>query len=99
MKVLLLKDKKRRKLFEVYEEKKVIFKYLATNNNLNFNLRKEAYFNLILCPLNSSLVRIRNRCLISNRARGVFKFFKVSRSFFKSLALNGYFPGIKKASW
>lgn len=99
MKVLLLKDKKRRKLFEVYEGKKLIFKYLVANNNLNFNIRKDAYYNLILCPLNSSLVRIRNRCLISNRARGVLKLFKVSRSFFKSLALNGYFPGIKKASW
>lgn len=99
MKVLALKDKKRRKLFEVYEEKKLIFHYLAANQNLKFTIRKKAYYNLILCPLNSSLVRVRNRCLLSNRARGVLKLFKVSRSFFKSLALNGYFPGIKKASW
>ena len=99
MKVLFLKDKKRRELFEVYEEKKLIYKYISLNNNLNFDVRKDAFFNLILCPLNSSLVRIRNRCLISNRARGILSLFKVSRSFFKSLALNGYFPGVKKASW
>lgn len=99
MKVLLLKDQNRRKLFKFYEEKKLLYKFIKQNINIDFDIRKKAYFNLILCPLNSSLIRVRNRCLISNRARGIFKQFKVSRFFFKNLALNGYFPGIKKASW
>jgi small subunit ribosomal protein S14 len=99
MKVLYLKDKKRRHLFFLYEKNKLILKYIKNNNNLLFDLRKNAYFNLILCPLNSSFVRINNRCLLSNRSRGILTHFKVSRSFFKSLALNGYFPGVQKANW
>jgi len=99
MKVLYLKDKKRRQLFSLYEKKRLVLKYIKQNNNLKLDLRKNAYFNLILCPLNSSFVRIHNRCVLSNRARGVLNYFKVSRSFFKNLALNGYFPGVQKASW
>ena len=50
-------------------------------------------------PLNSSPVRIRNRCAFSGRSRGFFRDFGISRHFVRELAHEGLLPGVFKASW
>lgn len=50
-------------------------------------------------PRNSSLSRIRNRCMITGRARGVLSSYKISRITFRQYANQGRLPGITKASW
>ncbi|MDW8053830.1 MAG: type Z 30S ribosomal protein S14 [Anaerolineae bacterium] len=44
-------------------------------------------------------VRIRNRCMVSGRARGYMRKFGVSRIVFREMALRGEIPGVRKASW
>ena len=43
--------------------------------------------------------RKRNRCLITGRARSVYRKFGVSRIVLRELALRGLIPGMRKASW
>jgi small subunit ribosomal protein S14 len=50
-------------------------------------------------PRNSSLTRVRSRCALTGRPRGVFKKFGLCRIKFRELALQGLLPGVKKASW
>jgi small subunit ribosomal protein S14 len=45
------------------------------------------------------LIRIRMRCKICGRPRAVYRKFGVCRICFRSLALDGLVPGVRKASW
>ena len=52
----------------------------------------------LLLKKNSS-TKIKYRCILTNRARAIYKKFKISRVFFKKFALQGELVGVKKASW
>jgi small subunit ribosomal protein S14 len=41
----------------------------------------------------------RNRCQLCGRPRAYYRKFGVCRICFRSLALKGLIPGVKKASW
>ncbi len=45
------------------------------------------------------VTRIRNRCAITGRGRGIIKEYGISRIVFKQLADQGKIPGLRKASW
>ena len=44
-------------------------------------------------------VRLRNRCKLTGRPRGVYKKFGLSRGKLREFAMNGEIPGVTKASW
>lgn len=44
-------------------------------------------------------VRQRNRCRHCGRPRGFMRRFALCRICFRNLALQGYLPGVIKASW
>lgn len=44
-------------------------------------------------------VRHRNRCARCGRPRGFMRKFGLCRICFRNLALQGYLPGVTKASW
>ena len=44
-------------------------------------------------------VRHRTRCKLCGRPRAVYRKFGICRICFRSLALKGLIPGVKKASW
>jgi small subunit ribosomal protein S14 len=50
-------------------------------------------------PRNSSPSRLRNRCSVTGRGKGVYTKFGLGRNKFRELALDGKIPGIRKASW
>ncbi|HVB02616.1 MAG TPA: 30S ribosomal protein S14 [Chitinophagaceae bacterium] len=50
-------------------------------------------------PRNASPVRLKNRCQLTGRPRGYIRYFGISRSVFRDMALNGKIPGVRKASW
>lgn len=50
-------------------------------------------------PRNSAEVRLRRRCLMTGRGRGVYRKFGLCRNMFRQLALEGKIPGIRKSSW
>lgn len=44
-------------------------------------------------------VRHRNRCRVCGRPRGYYRKFGLCRIHLRDLALQGYLPGVIKASW
>lgn len=61
--------------------------------------RFDAVEKLQKLPRNSSRCRIRNRCQITGRSRGVYKKFGLGRSMLRILAMKGEIPGVVKSSW
>lgn len=43
--------------------------------------------------------RAYTRCQVCGRARAVYRKFRVCRICFRTLALEGKLPGVRKASW
>ncbi|HQW57815.1 MAG TPA: 30S ribosomal protein S14, partial [Gammaproteobacteria bacterium] len=50
-------------------------------------------------PRDSNRVRLRNRCLVTGRSRGVYRKFGLGRNKLREYAMNGLIPGLRKASW
>lgn len=44
-------------------------------------------------------VTFRNRCILCGRSRGYINRFKMCRICFRTKALSGELPGVKKVSW
>jgi small subunit ribosomal protein S14 len=98
MKSLYIKDKNKRKLFLINENKKIVLKSLLYNLNFKRKLRYRAFLNLMKFPLLASITRINNRCTLTNRPRAVYRHFKMSRLMFRKMALQGKLIGVRKAS-
>src|SRR3954471_17813027 len=93
------KNKKRERLAKQYAAKRQRLKAIADNDQLPMEERFTARLKLAELPRNSSKVRIRNRCEISGRPRGVYRKFKLSRIALRDLASTGQIPGMVKSSW
>lgn len=50
-------------------------------------------------PRNSARNRLRNRCWVTGRSRGVYRDFGLSRNVFREWAHEGLLPGVVKSSW
>ena len=50
-------------------------------------------------PRDAHVSRVRSRCLLTGRGRGVLTHFRVSRMKFHELADSGKIPGITRSSW
>ncbi|MCK5741190.1 MAG: 30S ribosomal protein S14 [Chlorobi bacterium] len=81
------RNEKRKKLVAKYAEKRAALKEAGDWEGLQ------------KLPRNSSPVRVRSRCQMTGRGRGVYKRFGLCRNVFRQLALEGKIPGIRKASW
>jgi len=93
------KNKKRERLAKQYAAKRARLKAIADDDQLPMEERFTARLKLAELPRNSSKVRIRNRCELSGRPRGVYRKFKLSRIALRDLASTGQIPGMVKASW
>ena len=93
------RNKKRERMSARYAEKRRTLKLSAKDPGLSPEERFEARMKLAKLPRNSSPVRVRLRCLLTGRPRGVYRKFKLSRIALRDLASNGHIPGMIKASW
>jgi small subunit ribosomal protein S14 len=86
-KSLIAREEKRRRL---------VNKYAKLRKELK---EKGDYEALQKLPKNSSPVRLKNRCMITGRARSYYRKFGISRLVLREMALKGEIPGLKKSSW
>ena len=98
MKHMFLKDRNRRFSYFILEKKLILLKSIFYNLNLSEDIRTFAYTEFLNLIKFNSHTKIRNRCLVTNRARAVYRKFKMSRIFFKQYALEGELMGVQKAS-
>lgn len=93
------KNKKRMRLVERYNKKRLELKAIVKNTTLSLEERIAAQRELQRIPRNASPVRVRKRCALTGRPRGYVGLFNLSRIKFRELALDGVLPGVKKTSW
>lgn len=98
-KAIINRNIKRQKLVLKYAEKRKKLSEEINNTSLTDDERFEARLQLQNLPRNSSPVRLRNRCAITGRPRGVYSKFGLGRSKLRDIAMSGKIPGIMKASW
>ena len=82
----------------LFEKRKSLLEKI-NDQNLTFEERQSFRLKLEKLPKNSNRIRIRNRCNVTGRPRGVYRRFGLSRITFRELALKGLIPGVSKASW
>ena len=93
------RELKRQKMVEKYKVKRLALNEIIKNANATIEEKAEARLKLQSLPKNSSPVRLRNRCALTGRPRGVYSKFGIARSKLRDLMLSGEVPGITKASW
>ena len=65
----------------------------------SFEEKRLAYMKIEKMPRDANPIRIRRRCNLTGRPRGVYRRFLLSRLSLREMANNGLIPGLKKASW
>jgi len=93
------RDLKRRVTVEKFAAKRAELKSVISNVKLSDEERAVAREKLQALPRNSSPVRLRNRCSLTGRSRGVFSKFGLGRIKLREYAMRGEVPGVVKASW
>ncbi len=96
---LKLRDQNRRKTVKKFAAKRVELMALINDQKLSPEDRYEARLKLQKLPRNASPVRLRNRCALTGRPRGVYSKFGLGRSKLRETAMRGEIPGVIKASW
>jgi len=95
----IARQKKRERLVRLKWDKRQQLKAIVLDMNKSDQERLDAQISLNKLPKNSSPVRLKNRCLLTGRARGYLRKFKLSRLCFREFANKGMIPGVVKASW
>ena len=96
---LKLRDQKRRKTVEKYKTRRAQLLEISRDPRASDEAKEEARLKLQKLPRDASPVRLRNRCALTGRPRGVYRKFGLARNKLRDLALKGEVPGIIKASW
>jgi small subunit ribosomal protein S14 len=110
-KSIIEREKKREKLVQDYASKRaaireqlsVCYAGLTRDNTDHDDLYQQ--IDALLkkldtdVPRNASPKRLRNRCRLTGRPRGVYRKFQLSRSMLRKLAMMGMVPGVRKSSW
>lgn len=93
------REVKRRATVEKFAAKRAALKAIINDQSVSLEERREARAKLQALPRNSSPVRLRNRCALTGRPRGVFSKFGIGRTKLRELMMSGKVPGVTKASW
>ena len=93
------KNLRRETMVKKFKNRRIELKKKIRNKNLSLEERIKFQNKLSDFPKDSSRVRVRNRCKITGRARGVYRKFGLSRIKLRELSMVGSLPGVIKASW
>ena len=96
---LINREEKRRKMVEKFKAKRAALEAIVSDESRSEDERFEARLKIQALPRNSSPVRLRNRCQLTGRPRGVFRKFGLGRSKLRDFVMRGEVPGMTKASW
>ena len=69
------------------------------SSSASYDEKMEAVTKLMKLPRDSSASRVRNRCELTGRSRGVYAKFGLGRSKLREATMRGDVPGLRKASW
>lgn len=96
---LINREAKRRATVKKFAAKRLALKAIINDVKLDDSDRMDARLKLQALPRNASESRLRNRCALTGRPRGVFRKFGLCRHKIREFAMKGEIPGVVKASW
>ncbi|CAG1012388.1 30S ribosomal protein S14 [Burkholderiales bacterium] len=96
---LINREQKRRDTVKKFAAKRAALLAIIDDSKRSEEERFEARLKLQALPRNASPSRLRNRCALTGRPRGVFRKFGLGRNKLREIAMRGEIPGIIKASW
>lgn len=96
---LINREQKRRALVKKYAAKRAALVADINNSKLSDEIRQQARLKLQGLPRNANPTRLRNRCALTGRPRGVYRKFGLGRNKLRETVMRGEVPGVIKASW
>ena len=96
---LINRNEKRKKLVVKFAKKRDALQAIIDDPKASDETRYEARLKLQALPRNANPTRVRNRCALTGRPRGVYRKFGLGRNKLREFAMRGEAPGIVKASW
>ena len=96
---LINRQYKREKLVKKFEKRREALVAIIENSKTSDEDRFAARLKLQALPRNANPTRLRNRCALTGRPRGVFRKFGLGRNKLREIAMRGEIPGVVKASW
>ena len=93
------KNLNRKKIVKKFNNRRQALKKKIMLKNLPIEERFKIQSKLNELPRDSSKIRLRNRCELTGRTRGVYRKFGLSRIKIRELSMTGALPGVVKSSW
>ena len=93
------KNLHRQELVKKFKNKRTKLKSKIMQKDITMEERIKLQNKLNDLPRNSSHIRVRNRCKLTGRTRGVYRKFGLSRIKLRELTVLGSLPGVVKSSW
>ncbi|MBM3379558.1 MAG: 30S ribosomal protein S14 [Betaproteobacteria bacterium] len=90
---------KREALVKKFAARRAALKAIIDDTSRSDEDRYEARLRLQQLPRNANPTRVRSRCELTGRGRGVFRKFGLGRNKLREIAMRGEIPGMVKASW
>jgi small subunit ribosomal protein S14 len=96
---LINRQHNREKLVAKYAKRRAALEAVIANAKTGDEERYMARQKLQALPRNAHPTRVRNRCSLTGRPRGVYAKFGLARNKLREYAMRGEVPGVVKASW
>jgi small subunit ribosomal protein S14 len=93
------REKKRERMVARYAKRRAELRAILRDRSISDDERWDAQLKFQALPRNSSAVRLRRRCALTGRPRGVYRKFGLGRNKLREAAMRGDIPGLVKASW
>ena len=93
------REKRRARTVAKYAKKRAQLKATIRDPKATDEQRWEAQIALQKLPRNANPVRLRSRCELTGRPRGVYQRFGLGRNKLREAAMRGDIPGLVKSSW
>jgi small subunit ribosomal protein S14 len=96
---MIEREKRREKLVKQHAAKRAKLKETIRSPKSTDAEREDAARRLQAMPRDTAASRLRNRCAITGRSRGVYRKFGLGRQKLREATMRGDVPGLRKASW
>ena len=96
---MINREGKRLRIVKKYAAKRTELKQMLVSPATTEELRQLARRRLQSLPRDASPCRIRQRCRITGRPHGYYRKFGLGRNKLREAAMQGFIPGLVKASW
>ncbi len=95
----VLRDEHRKSLIRKHSEKRAELRKRLKDPNVPMEDKADIQVEFAKLPRNSCPTRLKRRCRVTGRSKGVYRKFGLSRIMLRDMALRGELPGVRKSSW